>query len=356
VSFREQPAGGKIVRNPCEPEYRRNFLAIQQADTGSGIPVGAVVFWGLSIASLPAGCVLADGVANALKAGGSGIRCIDSFLHTTRSNGTLGNIMEADTIPSGGAHTHSLRTTPAEPLVTVGTRYTDITVKEDGEHPHTNDISDKGSHNHREDKHPNDGSHVHEIILGGRDEIITWLGNGYHKHNVTLGEETLDEHSAADVVACFQEHEAHSHDITPDSDNAKAGAHLDLFDETTDLGGAMPHAAGSSLTHDAHSHSGSTSGFDGNHQHLGDSSGHSHGAIDAYGDNSGKHSHSGGAHDHGLVIEKGGKHPHDMDDPGHEHDASASAHQHGGQLYGGAHTHEAGTPYQVQMVPIERIY
>ena len=347
----------KVVKSPCsDSEYRRNFLAIQQANTGSGIPVGAVVFWGLSIASLPAGCVLADGVANALSAGGSGIRCIDSFLHTTSTNSTLGSIMEADTIPSGGAHTHSFLTTSAEPSVTVGLSRTGITAKEDGEHPHNSDILYGGSHNHDYDSYPNDGQHPHEVSIGGRGPVLSWLSEGSHRHSVTLEEKTFDTHSAAAIAACFLPHAEHSHDITPDSDNAEAGAHLALFDVTTDLDGEMAHAADGTLTHDAHSHSGSESGSDGDHTHAADSSGHSHNAIESYGDNSGRHSHSGGTHDHDLVIKDDGEHPHGMDDPGHEHDASASAHQHGGQLYGGAHTHEAGTPYQVQMVPIERIY
>lgn len=344
----------KVVKSPCsDSEYRRNFLAIQQANTGSGIPVGAVVFWGLSIASLPAGCVLADGVANALKAGGSGIRCIDSFLHTTSTDSTLGNIMEADTIPSGGAHTHSFLTTSAEPSVTVGLSRTGITAKEDGEHPHNINNLYGGYHSH------NDGNHKHEVEIGGRGSHMGWSGSGSHKHDVTLGDITLDTHSAVDVATCFEDHAAHTHDVVPDSGQVKAGAGYTIAVEETGPNGAMDHDnAGSAdpLTHDPHSHSGSESGFDGEHSHAADSAGHSHDAIEGYGDSGGRHKHSGGTHNHDLVIEDDGEHPHGIVDPGHEHDASASAHQHGGQLYGGAHTHEAGTPYQVQMVPIERIY
>ena len=354
MSFRRRIAGGLIVQSPCaDSEDRRHFLAIQQANTGSGIPVGAVVFWGLSIASLPDGCVLADGVANALKAGGSGIRCIDSFLHTTRSNGTLGNIMEADTIPSGGAHTHSFRTTPAEPLVTVGLSYTDIKAENGDEHPHTVEISG-GSHYHA------GGGHHHTVSLL-KDTVDNWTEGGQHEHDINLVDDViLAAHSSADVVACFEDHATHVHSVVPNIGPVDEGSGYTLMAEEAGAivigSGTILHREGVSLTHDPHGHPVSKSAEDGAHTHQGNNAGHEHYEKTSDGDADGFHKHGGGTHRHDLVIEKDGKHPHDMDDPGHEHDASASAHQHGGQLYGGSHTHEAGTPYQVQMVPIERIY
>ena len=349
MSYRLRTKGGRVVPNPCsESERLKNFLACQTSDTGSGIPIGSIAFWGLSVASLPAGCVVADGVANASSAGGSGIVCVDSFLYTTGSDNALGNTLEADVTPPGGEHEHDFTTTPAEPDVTVQRETTGLVTKTGGAHKHANGVLYGGEHNHGL------GTHGHDATVG-HAKITSWLANGDHQHDLTIGTESIDSHTAAEVGNCFGKHPDHSHNITIDAGGGVAGSVVNgLTGVTAGVTGELDHSgSGDPLTHPDHGHPNSTTPVDGLHGHDVSGAGHDH-TAEVVGP--GHHVHGAGAHDHDLDILFDPGHSHFITDPGHEHDASSSIHAHTGHLHGGEHTHTAGTPRQVHMVPIERIY
>ena len=354
-------SGGRIVPSPCsESEKRRNFVACQQQDTGSGIPIGSVVFWGLPITSLPAGCVLADGVANATSAGGSGIKCTEKFLYPVRSN--PGDGEEADVIPEGGGHPHVMRSTTASPTVTVHSETTGLMTDIGGKHPHANNILDGGNHYH------DTGAHGHESEVG-YGTTIKWLENGDHVHSVDLAPLAITGHS---VAACFRDHPEHTHNVPIDAGNGTAGTDENLAETPTTPDGSLGHTATNptaGLPHNEHSHMASITPKDGGHTHAVDVNKHFHPSDVVAGElpimcngrqfppGPGHHCHYGGAHSHTLTISPDGDHKHPMDDPGHYHDAhSKGVHDHGIELNGGEHTHTAGTPYHVYMVPIERIF
>jgi len=334
---------------PCNSNERRRMLyrARRCLESTTSIPVGGVVFWTKPIAEIPSGFAMMDGSANIA---GSGINMVDHFFKCEDETHTVGEAHRAEVI-YGGEHSHTGVASEEWPMGRATMESSNIEeVSRSGGHTHTVDIVVE------EVKSERDGYHPHYLSYGNVSyETIKIDSQGVsHNHaTASLGEVAVAAHTASEVAACFQDHDAHTHDVKLGDVVQQVEEGNPTVDSPTGSHGPYVHTATGTLTHDDHGHSLTVPAAAWSHHHPGFNQ-HSH-RGELGGD--GTHSHPIESHVHNVgSISTDGVHNHPIVDPTHAHSSvDRVGHQHEISMESGSHTHEAGDPVHVKLIPIERV-
>lgn len=333
---------------PCNSNERRRMLyrARRCLESTTSIPVGGVVFWTKPIAEIPSGFAMMDGSANSA---GSGINMVDHFFKCEDETHTVGEAHRAEVI-YGGEHSHTGVASEEWPMGRATMESSNIEeVSRSGGHTHTVDIYSRHLRSLPTVDHPHLLQYVSQELV-----VIDSKGDSHDHATASLALVAIADHTAPDVAACFEDHDAHTHNVKLGEVVQQVASGNPTVSSSTGSHGPYGHTATGPLTHDDHGHSLTVPAATWSHMHSNQPV-HSHvGALDP----DGSHSHAVLEHGHEVhpspTIE--GAHNHPIVDPTHTHSSvDTVGHQHEISMESGSHTHEAGDPVHVKLIPIERI-
>ena len=400
---------GNLITGPAKKNYQ-NFVD----PCGGGVPVGGIVFLACdggggqghytgnyyaggdsgsrhyySLYQIGSCFVVADGIANSLEMGGSGVNLLAKVPGNRITwygggyefGGQLTEMQESEMEIGGNKHdaneigTHSHVLTNFDPTRKyspwaagtecsglAGTAEEKVGVRlEETKEGHAHDVNmSSGGHWHLGGAHPHDanvepaspewlegGEHKHTFYdweTSGADGESTQTNNDTHRFWAQEDQHILDSHE-------------HKHAIvregSPTATEGDVGSQLVEGDTSAHT---HDHTVGNDTMNHAHQHGPSPTGEDGTHTHDGGEKHEHEGVAVMHGDT--EHKHEGGDHSHvGLDSDTTADdmHGHRINEKPHGHTIAAE-HQHFAALEGGAHPHLPGDPPGVRLLPVERIY